>query len=462
MPTRAMGAVLRAVSRVVSGLLGRVVFGVVAVSMATLAAAADPPSPDNLPAPPDTSADLIVVAVRDAPQSRPAVGGTPTAPYGGRIGYAGSTRALAEAESVALDHGLREVSAWTIAPLQWRCMLYRLPPGVDRADVLAALARDPRVQLAQPLNEFETLAQPPAEALPYDDPYVSLQRGFAAMHVAEAQRWSRGDGVRIAVIDTGIDATHPDLRGRIAAQRDFVAADHPPAAEGERHGTEIAGVIAAGANNGIGIVGVAPLARLLAYRACWPLAARDAASRCNSFTLARALGAAIADGADVINLSLGGPPDALLRTLAEYAMQRGAIVVGALPASGRAEGFPAGVAGVVAVGAGPTPGSDTASDRRVLRAPGYDILTLVPGGRYDYASGSSLAAAHVSGVVALLRALDPALRSSSVGAALVGGAEEQRGGAVDACRAVRRSQAAARCLDAEVDTGARDLRSLQP
>lgn len=438
------------------GLMRRVAIGLAAISLSALAAAADPLAPATMPVATASAAELIIVAVRDAPEARPAVGGTP---YAGRAGYAGSTRALAEAESVALEHGLREESAWTIAPLQWRCMLYRLAPGADRSAVLAALARDPRVQLVQPLNEFETLAtppQPPSDARAYDDPYVGLQRGFAAMHVAEAQRWSQGEGVRVAVIDTGIDANHPDLRGRVAAQRDLVGADHPPAAEGERHGTEIAGVIAADANNGIGIVGIAPLARLLGYRACWPVGARDAVSRCNSFTLARALGAAITDGADIINLSLGGPPDALLRTLAEYAMQQGAIVVGALPASGRAEGFPAGVAGVVAVGAS----GDALNDKRVQRAPGQDILTLAPGGRYDYASGSSLAAAHVTGVLALLRALNPALRASTAAAALSDA--EDSSAAVDACRAVRRLRAAARCGDVDVDAAARGVRSFQP
>ena len=86
---------------------------------------------------------------------------------------------------------------------------------------------------------------------PYNDPYFGLQRGCAAMDTTEAQRWSRGRGVRVALVDTGIDAAHPDLQGRVASQRDFVGAEHAPSAA-ERHGTQPAGVIAAGANNRVG------------------------------------------------------------------------------------------------------------------------------------------------------------------------------------------------------------------
>ncbi|WP_158080957.1 S8 family serine peptidase, partial [Pelomonas sp. KK5] len=284
-----------------------------------------------------------------------------------------------------------------------------------------------------PLNEFQTLSEPAGAA--YNDPYVGLQRGFAALGVAEAQRWSRGEGVSIAVVDTGLDAGHPELRGRIAAQRDFVGAAHPLLAGPERHGTQVAGVIAAEANNRLGIVGVAPQARLLAYRACWEQPGEPGA-RCNSFTLAQALGAAIAAGADVINLSLSGPPDPLLDRLAAAALARGTVIVGAVPAGGAHGGFPGGVAGVLAVRS-----SDEAPAAGTLAAPGRDILTLAPGGSFDFASGSSLAAAQISGTAALLRALVPGLAPEQLRQWLQGA------GAL-ACEAVRHLRAQAQCSSA--------------
>ena len=101
----------------------------------------------------------------------------------------------------------------------------------------------------------------------YNDPYVGLQRGFQQMDVAEAHPWSRGEGVKVAIIDTGADIRHPDLRGNIAAAANFVDSDDAQF-QRDRHGTEMAGVIAAVANNREGIVGVAP-ARAFVFKACW-------------------------------------------------------------------------------------------------------------------------------------------------------------------------------------------------
>ncbi len=412
---------------------------------------------DTLPAPGAYTPDrMIVVAVDDPPEALPRPGSTPRARYTGLAGYAGGSMGAAASAELAGENALQEQASWSIASLQWRCMLFRLAPGADKAAVMGRLAHDPRVRLVQNLNEFETLAlpaepatRPPRTETPpdrlagraedrYDDPYLDLQRGFTAIQARQAQRWSRGDGVRVALVDTGVDARHPDLEGRLAEQRDFVGSDNPAAAGGERHGTEMAGVIAATANNRIGIVGVAPRARLLAYRACWPVA--GGASRCNSYTLAQALAAAIEAGAAIINLSLGGPADALLQKLVEQAMRNGAIVVGAVPPGGAMTGFPVGVQGVLAVSSSDEPQASATA----LAAPGRDILTLTPGGHYGYASGSSLAAAHVTGAVALLKSLDPGLRSGPAQAWLRPAAG-RNGGAIDLCGAVQRLRPLADC-----------------
>jgi subtilisin family serine protease len=149
----------------------------------------------------------------------------------------------------------------------------------------------------------------------------------------------------------------------------------------------------------IGIIGVAPDVKLMAYKACWQASA-SSAGRCNSFTLAQALADALAAKPQVINLSLVGPSDPLLEALIAKAVEAGIIVVGAVSGDARL-GFPAklpGVLGVAEAESTQQPGSG------YLRAPARDILTLVPNGHYDFASGSSLAAAQVSGIVALLLA----------------------------------------------------------
>ena len=410
-----------------------------AISATLLVAAAlhaAPPPRANPPA--ASSARMIVIAVTEASDPVIAAGSTPRG-YSGLRNYAGSERATSVAAALADEYKLHQVSAWTIEPLRLRCILFEIPAAADRAQTLQQLGADRRVRLAQPLQDFETLTLPhasgdtvpPARSAAYNDPYFDLQSGFSAIDAGGAQRWSHGSGVRIALIDTGLDASHPDLGGRVVSQRDFVPnAGGDPATD--RHGTEVAGVIVAIANNRIGIAGVAPASTLLSYRACWPSQADGSAARCNSYTLALALGAAIASGARIINLSLGGPADPLLEQLTAYAIQRGTIVVGAMPVDGRMDGFPVDVEGVIAVAAA----GDQTTDAHALAAPGRDILTLAPGGHYDYASGSSLAAGHVTGAVALLLELDPHLRGKAL-YSILKRSQRGTGSSIDVCEAAR-------------------------
>lgn len=372
-------------------------------------------------------ARMLIVTVPERADPGVAVGATPRG-YTGAVDYAGGGRAIATGAAIAAEHGLREVDSWVIVPLRVRCLVFAVADAADRPAVIERLGADRRVRLVQPLQEFTTLGTGAAPT--YNDPYFGLQHNFSALDGAAAQRWTRGDGVRVAIIDAGVDAAHPDLAGRVVVQRDFVAAgDAPP--PGERHGTEVAGVVGAIANNGLGIVGVAPQARLHAYRACWSARDGSGLARCNSFTLALALAEAIDAGVRIINLSLGGPRDELLGQLVAHAQQRGIVVVGAVPADGALDGFPLGVHGVVAVG---TADEDRPARPGVLVAPGRDILTLQPGGGFDYASGSSLAAAQVSGALALLLALRPRLDSAFLVGLL---ARSQQGtGPINACRAV--------------------------
>jgi subtilisin family serine protease len=199
--------------------------------------------------------------------------------------------------------------------------------------------------------------------------------------------------VHIARVDRGVDATHPDLEGRIASAQSFIPEGHRTPAQ-LRHGTAMAGVIAAVANNGIGIVGIAPLARLEVFEACWQLASGSDAAACNTFTLARALAAALAVGTPLVNLSLAGPADPLLAALVQTGLKRGVVFVAASAADGD---FPGSIPGVITAA-----GSEGPVPAGALAAPGTHVLTLRPGAQYDFESGSSVASAELTGVIALL------------------------------------------------------------
>jgi hypothetical protein len=366
------------------------------------------------------SSRYIVLAVDNPLENPSGRAGSTMSGYGPSPRYLQGGRAAATLAAIAREHGLREAAGWPIATLGWQCVVFELPPGRSREAVLTALSHDPRVRLAQPLQDFDTRSAPQPAApsaaasaadagLHYNDPYVHLQRGFVDTAAARAHRVSTGAGVRVAVVDTGAALDHPDLLGRIALARNLVDEAGLRAVEPDRHGTEVAGVIAAVGNNGEGIVGIAPQARLVVLRACWPREgpAGAAAARCNSFTLAKALAAVLESDARIVNLSLGGPNDPLLEKLLAELLRQGRVVIGALPPDGRRGGFPTGTPGVIAAGvAGEV---DATTGQEVLAAPGRDVLTLQPGGRYDYASGSSIAAAHVSGVAALILAAQPRL-----------------------------------------------------
>jgi subtilisin family serine protease len=300
--------------------------------------------------------------------------------------------------ALARDYRLREAATWPIALLDVHCLVYELPAGADRDRLIAALARDARVESVQPLMDFETAAGG------YNDPYAQLQRNVQQMDVVEAHAMSRGAGVRVALIDTGVQTNHPDLPPTLIA-RNFVDND-AGSFRADAHGTAVAGVIAAVPDNGIGIVGIAPDVSLLAYKACWRAAAIGIKAVCNSFTLAQAIAAAIEARVDIINLSLDGPSDPLLTRLIRRALDAGIIVVGAVPPDGRRDTFPTDIAGVIAADAienAPAAAAQHAG-LGVLRAPGRDVLSLAPEDHYDFYSGSSLATAEITGVIALLRA----------------------------------------------------------
>jgi hypothetical protein len=372
---------------------------------------------------------FIIAAVDNEPVAVAARAGSTPRGYDTVGTYGPTASARQTMRALENDYGLREVSAWPIEPLHMHCAVLEIPEGADRPSLLAAMSHDQRIKLAQPLQSFETRTEN------YNDPYVGLQRSFQQMDVAGAHPWSRGDGVKVAIIDTGADIQHPDLRGNIATAVNFVDSDDQQF-QRDRHGTEMAGVIAAVANNREGIVGIAPGARLLLFKACWQARVDADAAMCNSFTLARALVAAFDAHAQIINMSFAGPSDPLLNDLIREGLHRGVLFVGAAPAevAGAKEDLLQ-QPGIIEVASTDThPGAGL-----VVYAPGREILTLLPGGHYDFASGVSIATAQVSGVVALLLAKNAALTAADAIRLLRDTSVHSDGGngtLVDACAAV--------------------------
>lgn len=350
--------------------------------------------------------------------------------------YRASPAARQVAEQLGREYGLTRRDAWPIRALQVHCVVYEVPAGLSRDTAIAALAQDPRVESVQPMQSFSVLGSE------HEDPYSGFQHSIMALSVSGAHRWARGRGVRVGVIDTGVDVRHRELTGKVVATGDFAGRDRG-AFSTDRHGTAMAGVIAASVNNRLGIVGIAPEAALIAAKACWY--ERDsgvqATAVCSSFTLARALAFALERKVDVLNLSLTGPRDALLERLVAAALRSGVVVVAAQPAGARTAAFPAGVHGVIAVLAAEIE-DVTQHAEGALYAPGREILTLTPDDRYGYFSGSSVAAAHVSGIAALMRELRPGMSSEAVRDILVDTSAQLRFGPrtpptlVNACAAL--------------------------
>ena len=337
--------------------------------------------------------------------------------YGDSVAQAARARIVAQ---LARTNALTMVDSWPMPLIGVDCFVLAAPAGRSAEAVARRLSHQPGVAWSQPLNRFHTESAPRREGQARAPPSPRQWR------LGDLGVSATGRGVRVAVIDSMIDRAHPRLRTQVILGRDFVSG-HP--SQGEAHGTAVAGVIAASAKEGQGLAGVAPGARLMALRACWQQGSALSAT-CDSLSLARALDFALSHQAAVINLSLAGPADQLLGALIDVAAKRGVSVVAAYDPDLPGGGFPASHPGVIAV--------DDAWRGRppagVYAAPGHEVLTTAPGGGWGLVNGSSFAAAHVSGLVALIdeRRDGKSLRLVS-----------SPGGAIDACASLSRTQPAA-------------------
>ncbi|MEU7485846.1 type VII secretion-associated serine protease mycosin [Streptomyces sp. NPDC042319] len=272
------------------------------------------------------------------------------------------------------------------------------------------------------------LATPPAHA----DGIRSQEWALDALHVDDAWRTTKGDGITVAVLDTGVDATHPDLKGQVLPGKDLIGFG---AARGDKtwagHGTAMSGIIAGhghGHDNADGVLGIAPEAKILPVRVILEDAdpQRKKARTERSNALADGIRWAADHGADVINLSLGDDsnsahPEPREDAAVQYALAKGIPVV-ASAGNGGEHGdhvsYPAAYPGVIAVTAVDRYGSRASfSTRRwyaTVSAPGVDVVIANPDRKYYEGWGTSAASAYVSGAVALVRAAHPTLKPDRI------------------------------------------------
>lgn len=245
------------------------------------------------------------------------------------------------------------------------------------------------------------------------EPLGGQQWGMAAVGAEGAWALSRGAGITVAVVDSGVDATHPDLAGRVLPQINLVH----DGAEGDPlgHGTHVAGIIGA-ALDGAGSAGLANRSRIR------PVRVIDVTGSGDTSTISAGIIAAARSGAKVINLSLGGATrSGVIATAVKYATDRGITVVAAagnLYAQGNPVIYPAALPRVIGVSAVNRQGRSSAFAETGsyvdMSAPGEDILSTVPGGGYARGDGTSMAAPFVSAAAALVRAANPHLSATKV------------------------------------------------
>ncbi len=314
------------------------------------------------------------------------------------------------ARALVASNGLDVLDSWELHALEAVCLAIGARPGEGLTALLARLRASPGVLEAEPVRAHAVSGAPARVAI--KDPYYELQMRGQRRGIAPILREGSGLGVRVAVLDTGVDLAHPDLAGQIAGSVNFVGGD-PALIPAEFHGTAVVGLIAAVPGNGVGIHGLAPDAEVYALRACWEPS--QAYGLCRTDTLAKALDYAIDIRARIINLSLAGPDDPVLTRLVERAIELGAIVLGAVGEEPEMR-FPASIPGVIAVAQHAPTAPPPLPPGPSFASPGLQMLTTVPEGRYDFVSGPSFVTAYASGVAAVMLEQQPHLRAAGLAA----------------------------------------------
>jgi hypothetical protein len=398
------------------------------------------------------------------PQQQPSAGGAPSrsmrVPPGPRLQQRSLVPAPEEtrfvpdevlfelAPNVEADTVLRRYGATLIARQRFELagvtvIRARLEAGRDLRAVLTQMADDSSIAGAQPNFLFElqqdplsrvslpaeaetassgATAQAPAPSLRLGDPAVAARGGAAVrrilppqyvaekLRLAEVRKFAQGRGVRVGLIDSGVDMEHPEIRGSVLGYLDAIDGLATPHA----HGTSMATAIVAHGE----LQGVAPAAGLIVARAFGGPQATSANGK--SFQILTALEWLVQQRARIVNLSFAGPQDRLLSKALSGAKGRGVIAVAAAGNGGSraAPLYPGADPSVIAVTATDAEDKVFSEANRggyiAVAAPGVDVLTGEPGGRYAFTSGTSIAAAHVSALVALLLEKQPELDTDGV------------------------------------------------
>jgi len=333
-------------------------------------------------------------------------------------------REKAGVPAAAVERALARAGALSSRPTRsTRARVLRVAPG-ELAQVERVL-RESGLFKSVERDYLAAVAETP------NDPYFLAQWGLLGTGTPDAWDLTTGSAQALAaVLDTGVDFSHPDLAGQIVAGYDFVNDDADPS-DDHGHGTHMAGIIAALQNNGIGVSGVAPDSPLLAVKVLGADGIGPYSAVADGITYA-------ADqGARVINLSLAGTaPSALLQDAVAYARGQGAVVVAAMGNDASSDPvYPAATSGVVAVGA--VNSTDALAGFSNTGAwishvsPGVDVLTTELGGGYWSSSGTSPAAAFSSGIFSLLFAFEPSLDVTAAIARVESGAIDLGSGGWD-------------------------------
>lgn len=344
----------------------------------------------------------------------------------------------AQVEDLARRHRLSRVQSQNVPLTNSTFFRWRITDGRSVDTVVRELVAGGNVKAAQRNNIFKLQqGATPAAAKPEGDP---LQYALAKMRLPEAHALSVGADVTVAVIDSGIDVTHPELSGVITGTFDALNNGEGP----HPHGTSIAGVIASHAR----LMGTAPSSHLLAIRA---FGAQKSGAESTSFLILKSLDYAVAKNARIINMSFAGPHDPAIERGLAVAAAKGVVLVAAAGNAGAKSPplYPAADRNVIAVSATDQSDQLFAQSNRgryvAISAPGVDILSPAPDGKYQMSSGTSLSAAYVSGVAALMIARNPQMSSADIRATLTAtardlgpkGRDDQFGaGQVDAFSAV--------------------------
>lgn len=351
---------------------------------------AESPLPETPSPSPDSPSPTLTPSPTDTPQPTIAASETPVEQTLLLLGLSRTASLERFEQSIpypVVDIGLDALGIYAI----W-------VPEAQADEIMGELSSLPEVRYVEP--NYTVTGQ---EVIP-NDPGFAFQ--YALVNIRAPQAWDITTGssaVTIAIIDSGVDLSHPELAPKLLPGRDFVNGDWV-AQDDNGHGTHVAGIAAAASNNGLGMAGVSWGARIL------PVKALNAFNSGTYANVAEGIKWATDQGAQVINLSLGGPNSSqTLEDAIAYAASRGVAIVAAAGNTGGDILYPARYPAVIAVA------NTNAANQRVstsafgpeidLSAPGAGIYSLAIGGGYRYLGGTSMSAPHVSGALALLLSL---------------------------------------------------------